>query len=188
MRLLRSMASRWYIPALLAALLFTSGCKKSAVEAFDPPRQDQATPRDTLNALFGLVRHYDDDASNESSLAASQEARRRLVEGLKAHKEPLSEEEKDVARLFLDGYRGGVLFDMLFTQRLVEIVDETPHGDTVEVRSKVAETTPVGDVEGTQQVFLFELRKKSANWVIEDFKARGVPEGVYAKWHKETGK
>ena len=180
MELLRSISLR-YIPWLLTALLFASGCKKSDVEASDTPRQDQATPSDTVNAVFGLVRHYDDDSSSEATEAASSEAHRRLIDDLEAHKETLSEEEKDVARFFLDAYRGGVLLEMLYTQRLVEIVNETPHGDAVEVRTKVASA-------GTQQVFLFELRKKGANWVVEDFKSRGVPEGVYARWHKETGK
>lgn len=81
-----------------------------------------------------------------------------------------------------------MLFDMLFTQKIVEIVNETPHGDSVEVRTRVTETTSLGDVKDSQQIFLFELRKKGASWVIEDSKARGIPEGVYARWHKETGK
>lgn len=188
MRVLRSMSSRWYISAFLGVLLFASGCKKSEALASDPPQSDQATPRDTLTALFGLVRHYDDDPSSMASLAASSEARSKLVDDLEACKKPLSAEENDVARLFVDCSRAGVLFDMLFTQKLVEIVNETPHGDSVEVRAKMTETTSLGDVKDSQQVFLFELRQKGANWVIEDFKARGIPEGVYARWHRETGK
>lgn len=186
MRVLRSTRWKWCISAFFVALLFASGCKKSEALASDPPQSDQATPRDTLTALFGLVRHYDDDPSSMASLAASTEARSKLVDDLKACKKPLPAEENDVARLFVDCYRAGVLFDMLFMQKLVDIVGETPHGDSVEVRTKV--TTALGDVKDSQQVFLFELRKKGANWAIEDFKVRAIPDGVYARWHKETGK
>jgi hypothetical protein len=88
-----------------------------------------------------------------------------------------------VARLFLDRHRASVLVNMLSLERLVDVGDETPQDDSVELRVNVIRGT-----EDTKQVFLFELRIEGSNWVIEDFKARGVPDGVYARWHKETGK
>jgi len=190
MRLLRTLARLCSVVVLLSAVVSTSGCKKS--EASDLPRDDQATPRDTVNAVFRQVVHCDgsdlqmdkDPSSDEEKVArleALDDKRVKLVHHLRTVKEPLSDEEKDVERLFLDRHSASVLVNILSLARLVDVVDETPLGDSVELRVNVR-------YADTNQVFLFELRKKGPNWVIEDFKARGVPEGVYAIWHKETGK
>jgi hypothetical protein len=142
--------------------------------ASEPPRENQASPLATVEAMFQMMYPTPDpntsvppvvDRFNEFHLLAGKD---------------MTPEEQAFSQVFWDTRRSGILC-VYITENMTEsprVTDQQSNGDfaTVEVSVSVS---PPHTAEWTTMIYTFDLKKRGPNWYVYELRVPKAPDGIY---------
>jgi hypothetical protein len=150
---------------------------------FEPARAIQATPLDTVNAMFVMMKAGPGADNTNSIERFNPFDSAHLLTG-----KNMSVEEQQFAELFWDHLCSGVIYSFLSDrmEKAPRIMDHTEKGDSAKVTFAVAVDAENAD-DPVDVLCTFDLKKRGANWHISEMTSPKSPRGVYQAFKERMG-
>jgi hypothetical protein len=133
-------------------------------------RNYQSTPEGTVNKMFELLKSQGNGLSTVDFLADKN----------------LTPEEQQFAELFWDAQRCGILYSALYDREpeLQALIGQGVTTDSATINAQVKALASADDLEKSDRVYIFVLKRRSENWHIYELKSENVPNGVFRKFEE----
>src|SRR5271154_2156650 len=155
----------------------------TSASSFEPARENQATPVETVNPMFQMMLPGPESDDPRDSLTDRFDDAH-LVMG-----NEMTPEEQKFAQLFVDRQRSATVYGYLVRDlgHAPRVTGHTEDGDSAIITGTERVSVPQSE-EWTTAPFTLELKKKGANWYVDELKSPKMPEGVYAAFRKRLAK
>ena len=140
----------------------------------EPARENQASPRTTVESMFQMMTPSSDPNSSAPPVG-DRFNQFHLLSG-----KDMTPDEQAFSQLFWDTRRSGILYAFM-TEGETEspsVTDGQPNGDSATVKVSVI-VSPPHSTDSTSMVFTFDLKKRGPNWYVYELKVPKAPEGVF---------
>jgi hypothetical protein len=180
---------KWIIRAVTLAILVGAiypGWRMmhpSSPGYLEPARANQATPMDTVNAMFVMMKAGPGADNSNSIERFNPFDDAHLLTG-----KDMSIEEQQFAELFWDHLCSGVIYSVLsdHMEKAPRMMDHTETGDSAKVTFSVSvDAENAGDP--VDEICTFDLKKRGANWHISEMTSPRSPGGVYQAFKVRMG-
>jgi len=150
--------------------------------ASEPSRSEQATPEAAVNSVFQTV-DQGADTDDPKSFMDDRLDDAHLLEG-----KNMTPDEQKFASLFWDNQRSAAIYHYLRANltRSGETTGSSPNGDEATV-SIAAQVIAEHGSDWVPANFTVQLKKRGANWYVDDLKTENMPNGVYATFQQRVG-
>ncbi len=164
----------------IAALLLALATGLSGTSCFSnrssksQPHDYQAYPEATVKTMFGMFDQFKDNFSTVH-----------LLDGKDS-----SADEQRFAELFWDNQRSGVFYSVLYDKEpeLQSVSLQSSAGNSAIVNAAAKALATSNDSEKSDRLYLFELRKRGANWCIYELRSNQSPTGVFEAFQKANAR
>jgi hypothetical protein len=151
----------------------------SGPSASEPARAEQATPDNTVNAVFQMVDQGEPDDNPKEALDD------RLDDTHLLTGKEMTPDEKKFAGLFLEQQRSAAIYHYLRANlaKSASITGDSATGDIVVV-SVTLQTFPDHGSDWEPSTCTVELKKRGPNWYVDELKSPRMPNGVFATFRQ----
>jgi hypothetical protein len=142
--------------------------------SFEPARENQATPVDTVNAMFQMMWPGPDGESMENLINDRFDDTHLLLG------KNMSPKEQEFAQLFWDYQCSAVIYDhiRLALAKSPRITEHNEAKDSATVTFSLSVVPDHGE-EYTDVTSTLDMKKKGPNWHISEMRTPRFPDGVY---------
>ncbi len=155
----------------------------SSPSFFEPAHANQATPLDTVNAMFEMMKAVPGADYSNSINKFNPFDSAHLLTG-----KSMTGEEQQFSELFWDRLCSGVIYDVLSERmkKAPHIMDHTETGDAAKVTFSVS-VLPQNEGDSSEALCTFELKKRGSNWHISEMTSPKSPAGIYEAFKERMG-
>ncbi|MGA2900692.1 MAG: hypothetical protein ABSF40_10735 [Candidatus Acidiferrales bacterium] len=151
--------------------------------ASEPAREEQATPDATVNTMFQMT-DQGGASDNPKEVLDDRLDYGHMLQG----KDAMTPEEQKFASLFLDNQRSASIYVAMRSAlaKSASITASNVTGDSAVV-SVALQIFPDKGSDWVNDTCTVELKKRGANWYVDELKTPRLPDGIYHAFKQRLG-